>query len=34
MLMNRSHEQAALTADDLLTLIERHLVELWQVLSS
>src|SRR5262245_50452025 len=29
-LMDRSNEQAALTADDLLTLIERHLSELWQ----
>jgi hypothetical protein len=30
MLMNRPNEQAALTADDFLTLIERHLSELWQ----
>ena len=28
--MNRPHEQAALTADDFLALIERHLSELWQ----
>src|SRR5262245_6352504 len=30
MLMNRPNEQATLTADDFLTLIERHLSELWQ----
>jgi hypothetical protein len=30
MLMDRSNEQAALTAEDFLTLIERHLSELWQ----
>src|SRR5262245_22228472 len=29
-LMNQAHEQATLTADDFLTLIERHLSELWQ----
>ena len=28
--MYRPNEQAALTLDDLLTLIERHLSELWQ----
>jgi len=28
--MNRANEQAALTTDDFLTLIERHLSELWQ----
>lgn len=28
--MDRPNEQAALTADDLLTLIERHLLDLWQ----
>ncbi len=28
--MDRPTEQAALTADDFLTLIERHLPELWQ----
>jgi hypothetical protein len=33
MLMNRPHEQAALTADDFLALIERHLSELWQAQS-
>jgi hypothetical protein len=29
MLMDRPNEQAALTSDDFLTLIERHLSELW-----
>jgi hypothetical protein len=29
MLMDRVNEQAALTADNFLTLIERHLFELW-----
>ena len=28
--MDRPNEQAALTADAFLTLIERHLSELWQ----
>jgi hypothetical protein len=28
--MDRRNEQAALTADDFLALIERHLSELWQ----
>lgn len=28
--MNRPTDQAALTTDDFLTLIERHLSELWQ----
>lgn len=28
--MNQPREPATLTADDLLTLIERHLSELWQ----
>jgi len=28
--MYRSNEQAALTADDFLALIERHLPDLWQ----
>lgn len=28
--MDRANEQAALTTDDLLALIERHLSELWQ----
>jgi hypothetical protein len=28
--MDRANEQAALTPDDFLTLIERHLAELWQ----
>ena len=30
MQMVRPNEQAALTTDDFLTLIERHLSELWQ----
>jgi hypothetical protein len=30
MLMDRPNEQAALTADEFLALIERHLPELWQ----
>ena len=29
--MDRPNAQAALTAEDLLALIERHLSELWQV---
>ena len=29
--MDRPNEQAALTTDDFLALIERHLSDLWQV---